>query len=100
MHQFKYMLEYFVKMLISSPPHEKCVVHCSAGIGRTGTTIALAHCIMNMSALRNAGEQPKCSVFSTVRRMREQRNGLVQMPEQYVFIYQFLAYYLGVLNFS
>lgn len=88
-------------MLVESPAHEKCVVHCSAGIGRTGTTIALAHCIMNMCALRNAGEQaPKCSVFSTVRRMREQRYHLVQMPEQYVFVYQFLAYYLGLLDFA
>ena len=71
------MLENFLIMLLTSKPAEKVIVHCSAGIGRTGTTIGLAHCIINLWALRNTGKDPRISIFGTVRRMREQRSGLV-----------------------
>ena len=37
---------------------------------------------------------PQISIFSQVRRLREQRYGLVQMPNQYMFIYSFLINYL------
>lgn len=75
-------------------------MHCSAGIGRTGTTLCLAHNIMQLWAQRNAGVvQPQLSVFSTVRRLREQRFGLVQMPEQYLFIYRFLRKYAVLHQF-
>ena len=84
------MLFIFIKMLLTEKD-TKAVIHCSAGIGRTGTTIALAHLIINLCAQKNAKVQtPVVSVFSTVRRLREQRWGLVQVPEQYIFIYLFL----------
>ena len=54
------------------------MVHCSAGIGRTGTTISLAETIINISAQKNEGiENPEFSLFHTVRRLREQRYGSV-----------------------
>lgn len=70
MASFQLMLEHFIHWILTSKK-EKAVVHCSAGIGRTGTTICLAHLIINMWAQRNAGVSPKLSIFSTVRRMRE-----------------------------
>ena len=86
-------------MLLESEQSEKAIVHCSAGIGRTGTTIGLAHLIINMYAQLNNGEEdPKLSVFSTIRRLREQRYHLVQMPEQYIFIFNFLRGWLGDTN--
>lgn len=71
------MLEHFIIMLLTSDQKEKVIVHCSAGIGRTGTTICLAHNIVHLWAQRNSQVTPKLSVFSTVRRLREQRLGMV-----------------------
>ena len=97
---FMQMFEIFTYMLLSSDPSEKAIVHCSAGIGRTGTTIGLAHLITQLWAQKNQGvEDPLISVFSTIRRLREQRYHLVQMPGQYEFIHDFLRDYLAETNF-
>ncbi|XP_055048218.1 tyrosine-protein phosphatase non-receptor type 9 [Misgurnus anguillicaudatus] len=55
------------------------VVHCSAGIGRTGTFCALDICL---SQLQDVGTLNICQ---TVRRMRTQRAFSIQTPEQYYF---------------
>uniref|UniRef100_A0A8B9K3S0 Tyrosine-protein phosphatase non-receptor type 9 n=1 Tax=Astyanax mexicanus TaxID=7994 RepID=A0A8B9K3S0_ASTMX len=55
------------------------VVHCSAGIGRTGTFCALDICL---SQLQEVGTLHVCQ---TVRRMRTQRAFSIQTPEQYYF---------------
>ena len=94
------MFEIFTHMVLHSDQNEKAIVHCSAGIGRTGTTIALLHLIVQLWAQRNQGiKDPQISVFSTVRRLREQRYHLVQMPEQYEFIHGFLKDYIKVTKF-
>jgi len=72
------MLTKMIEFMIVSKKEEKVAVHCSAGVGRTGTTIALTHLIVNYYAQVNAGVEPKLSVFSTVRRIRESRLMLVQ----------------------
>ena len=77
---FQTMLEIFTFMLLTSKPEEKAIVHCSAGIGRTGTTIGLAHILSNLWSQKNQGvADPKLSIFSVIRRLREQRFHLVQM---------------------
>ena len=94
------MLDVYIKFLLASEGSEKAIVHCSAGIGRTGTTIALAHLITQVWAQRNGGiNDPKVSIFSTVRRMREQRQGLVQTEDQYEFIYETLLQHLNKHEF-
>ncbi|XP_071810992.1 uncharacterized protein [Apostichopus japonicus] len=63
----------------NSPP---IVVHCSAGCGRTGTVIALA-------SLRKMMKQERAiDVFNFVNNMRKQRPSMVQVVEQYQFIFE------------
>lgn len=66
------------------------IVHCSAGVGRTGTFItifSLFHEIV--SQIRNINDQSiRFSIFNAVRKMKEMRLFSVENYEQYGFIYQ------------
>ncbi|KAI9147790.1 Receptor-type tyrosine-protein phosphatase epsilon [Paramyrothecium foliicola] len=77
-----------------SNPSTPRIIHCSAGVGRTGTFICLEHLIreLDSGALENYdadGEQPDL-IFETVELLRQQRRGMVQGEIQYQFIYQVL----------
>ncbi|CAK57485.1 unnamed protein product (macronuclear) [Paramecium tetraurelia] len=80
---------------------QKVVFHCSAGVGRTGTLIALSNLMILLKAYKqNIGddiqkleENPdlyRLSIFGIVRRLREQRWGMVHTSEQYSYIYKFI----------
>ncbi|XP_003490234.1 tyrosine-protein phosphatase non-receptor type 9 [Bombus vosnesenskii] len=71
------------------------VVHCSAGIGRTGTFCTLDICI---SRLEDTGT---VDIRGTVEKIRAQRAYSIQMPDQYVFCHRALAEYAlsrGILS--
>lgn len=67
----------------------KILVHCSAGVGRTGVIIAIYNLVSEIK------EKGTLSVFKTVRLLREQRWGMVATEEQYTFIYKFMVYWIS-----
>ncbi|XP_065069552.1 receptor-type tyrosine-protein phosphatase S-like isoform X2 [Rhopilema esculentum] len=69
--------------------NDPIVVHCSAGIGQTGTFIL----IDAMIGLAHA--QQKVDIFNYLNFIRSQRIGLVQVKEQYIFAYNALLQVIG-----
>eukprot|EP00063_Salmo_salar_P063949 XP_014038784.1 PREDICTED: receptor-type tyrosine-protein phosphatase O-like [Salmo salar] len=61
---------------------EPIVVHCSAGVGRTGTFIALDRLMQHIR------EHEFTDILGMVSEMRSHRLSMVQTEEQYVFIHQ------------
>jgi protein-tyrosine phosphatase len=70
------------------------IIHCSAGVGRSGTFIALNHLLQELddgSIEDVISKNPQFDpVFDTVNKLREQRMTMVQSDSQLVFIYQVL----------
>ncbi|XP_032431086.1 receptor-type tyrosine-protein phosphatase H isoform X10 [Xiphophorus hellerii] len=58
------------------------VVHCSAGVGRTGTIIALDVLLQQLQQEQAVG------INSFVYKMRQHRSHMVQTESQYVFLHQ------------
>ncbi|KAM8851629.1 receptor-type tyrosine-protein phosphatase epsilon-like isoform 1-T4 [Synchiropus picturatus] len=84
------MLKFLKKVKAVNPLYAgPIVVHCSAGVGRTGTFIVIDSMIDMMHM------EQRVDVFGFVSRIREQRCQLIQTDMQYSFIYQaLLEYYL------
>jgi len=61
------------------------VVHCSAGVGRSGAFIAI-HQLLDQ--YNEFSALPQLAVYNAVNLMRTQRDGMVQTKEQYSFIYK------------
>ncbi|XP_065939425.1 receptor-type tyrosine-protein phosphatase epsilon [Magallana gigas] len=74
----------YVSLAIEKRPESKLVVHCSAGIGRTGTFIAL-------DVLQAQGERDgRINIVEFVHTMRENRMNMIQNTNQYKFLYYVL----------
>uniref|UniRef100_A0A5S6QYN0 protein-tyrosine-phosphatase n=1 Tax=Trichuris muris TaxID=70415 RepID=A0A5S6QYN0_TRIMR len=69
---------------VNSVAHKPVVVHCSAGVGRSGTFIALDQ------LLQSVRSADIIDVFGTVYQMRKERVWMVQSEQQYVFIHHCL----------
>ncbi|XP_061180979.1 receptor-type tyrosine-protein phosphatase T-like [Saccostrea echinata] len=61
------------------------IVHCSAGIGRTGTFIALDYLLEEGSTIESV------DIINCVSKLRQQRAHSIQTKAQYIFLYDALA---------
>ncbi|XP_048244183.1 tyrosine-protein phosphatase 99A-like [Haliotis rufescens] len=71
--------------VITEQQTQPIIVHCSAGIGRTGTYIAIE------SLVEQAKSEGVVNVVSFVSNMRGQRKNMIQTKEQYMFVYKAVA---------
>ena len=79
----------YIKIERESENRGPIVVHCSAGVGRTGTVIAIYVIVLCLEYLRKLNKPLEMNVFNVVRKLREQRYSLVTDTEQYKFIYDY-----------
>ncbi|XP_065842334.1 tyrosine-protein phosphatase non-receptor type 11-like [Oscarella lobularis] len=71
------------------------VVHCSAGIGRTGTFIVID---ILLSLIRQQGVDCEIDIMKTIQMVRAQRSGMVQTEAQYKFIYVAIRHHIDTLR--
>ena len=74
------------------------LVHCSAGIGRTGVFLTLYGICNEINKAIQQGQEITFSVFNFVRKLKEMRLFSVENINQYNFIYKFLEEYLKEKN--
>ena len=79
----------YIKIERGSENKAPIVVHCSAGVGRTGTVIATSVIILCLEYLKKLNKPLIMNVFNVVRKLREQRYSLVTDTDQYKFIYDY-----------
>jgi len=70
------------------------VVHCSAGVGRTGTLISIYLIVLCMEYIQKLNKPLIMNVFNVVRKLREQRYSLVTDTDQYKYIYDYSLYWI------
>ncbi|XP_053441914.1 phosphatidylinositol phosphatase PTPRQ [Nycticebus coucang] len=77
-------LIHFVKLVRASRAHDTTpmIVHCSAGVGRTGVFIALDHLIQHIN------DHDFVDIYGLVAELRSERMCMVQNLAQYIFLHQ------------
>ncbi|KAI6649734.1 hypothetical protein LOD99_6524 [Oopsacas minuta] len=82
--------------LAVNPTDGPILVHCSAGVGRTGTFIMLDIMLQRMA------EENRVEVRQTVEALRKERGYMVQSLAQYIFLHDALveAYLCGITVIS
>lgn len=76
------------KRLLSCGP---VVIHCSAGIGRTGAFMTMDYLL---TVIKANGLECDVDIQKTVKTVRSMRSGMVQTETQYKFIYQAIRHYV------
>ena len=75
----------------TTPSLNPRIVHCSAGVGRSGTFIALDYLLAQLDDGHLDTVPPHNDpIAETVERMRQQRMMMVQGEGQFIFLYDVL----------
>uniref|UniRef100_A0A8C3PNJ9 protein-tyrosine-phosphatase n=1 Tax=Calidris pygmaea TaxID=425635 RepID=A0A8C3PNJ9_9CHAR len=75
----------------SIPGTGPIIVHCSAGIGRTGTIIVID---ILVDIIHRQGLDCDIDIPKTIQMVRRQRSGMVQTEAQYKFVYMAVQQYI------
>ncbi|XP_044741677.1 tyrosine-protein phosphatase corkscrew [Chrysoperla carnea] len=76
-------------------PTSPILVHCSAGIGRTGTFIVID---MILDQIKKQGLNCEIDIQRTIQMVRSQRSGMVQTEAQYKFVYLAVQHYIETVS--
>ncbi|XP_047101031.1 tyrosine-protein phosphatase non-receptor type 11-like [Schistocerca piceifrons] len=71
------------------------LVHCSAGIGRTGTFIVID---IVLDQIKRRGLDCEIDIQRTIQMVRAQRSGMVQTEAQYKFVYLAVQHYIETVR--
>ncbi|KAL9600991.1 MAG: hypothetical protein Q9219_002813 [cf. Caloplaca sp. 3 TL-2023] len=73
----------------NTDPSNPRVIHCSAGVGRSGSFIALEYLLSQVYSGAFTGvNDDEDPIYDTVNQLREQRMTMVQSDTQYAFLYE------------
>jgi len=89
-----------INFIIENKKNSPIIVHCSAGVGRTGTFISLfnLYCEIEKQINKINLKGIQFSVMNLVRKLKEMRMHLVENEDQYIFLYQFCISLLDQIN--
>ncbi|KAI1283233.1 Tyrosine-protein phosphatase non-receptor type 11 [Halotydeus destructor] len=76
-------------------PAGPIIVHCSAGIGRTGTFIVVDQII---DLIKKRGIDTEIDIQRSIQMVRGQRSGMVQTEAQYQFVYLAVQHYIETVR--
>lgn len=88
--KYKDFLEIFnvIDSNLSDKVKSPIIIHCNAGVGRTGTFIAMYSIYYELYILN----QNNICIWNAVRKLKEQRRLFVETDSQYKMIHKFVQY--------
>jgi tyrosine-protein phosphatase non-receptor type 11 len=86
-------MQFFFKCSFFNPKQGPICIHCSAGIGRTGTFIVID---MILDQITREGLECEIDIQRTIQMVRSQRSGMVQTEAQYKFVYYAVQHYIQI----
>lgn len=95
LHEVNKRQEQLHKELPNNQPPGAILVHCSAGIGRTGTFIVID---MILDQLKIYGLDCEIDIQRTIQMVRSQRSGMVQTEAQYKFVYLAVQHHIETIT--